>query len=223
MRKSVYLLFCFCFASLSAFASWGRFTIKFNDNHADDTISRSCYNLIVSKGTVNDEGIAKIYISIKNNDPTYSIYLFDKTYSKKELRKYYRIVVNNKECEQVLETNYCKFISNVHCVPPFQLNPLEQLQIHEGEEMEIVIPVFLAKKKNSISNKIQIFTETVSKRSKKTTRITSTSVMSATSFSKTLPSNSFAVTPSTNPPWNNKKSRIKPPSRTYASKSRANS
>lgn len=156
MRKSVYLLFCFCFASLSAFASWGRFTIKFNDNHTDDTISRSCYNLIVSKGTVNDEGIAKIYISIKNNDPTYSIYLFDKTYSKKELRKYYRIVVNNKECEQVLETNYCKFISNVHCVPPFQLIPIGQLQIHEGEEMEIVIPVFMAKKKNSISNKMRI-------------------------------------------------------------------
>ena len=156
MRKSIYLLFCLCIASLASYASTDRLVIKFNDNHTDDTISRSCYNIIISKGTANSEGIAKVYISIKNNDPFYSLYLFDKTYSKKELRKQYNIVIKNKECERALETSYCHFLSNVLCIPPFQLIPVGQLQIREGEEINIELPVFMAKKNNSLCNKMRI-------------------------------------------------------------------
>lgn len=159
MKNSAYLLIFLCLASLSAHASMAaidKVFIKFNDTHTVETIQRDSYNIIVLKGEMDDNGYSAVSISIKNNAPANSLYIFDRTMIQKELRQKYKIIVKDEVIKRMLETKQCSFISDSYCIVPLQLVTLNQVDIRVNQDTTLILPVYEAKERGWLFKKMQI-------------------------------------------------------------------
>ena len=157
MRKTLFLLIVFCLATLSSFAYGDEFTVVLGEKHAKDTIiSRPFYNIHITDEGFDTKGIANVSISIKNTNAQNTLYIFPRTFLKKQLRKDHGIAVKDEKSGIMVESNYCNIINEICRIIPYQLLELSRIQIPERDEKQISLPVYIAKKR-FLSDKMKIF------------------------------------------------------------------
>ena len=155
MKKHLLLLLCLCLPVLSSIASNDSIFIDLDNNNSSQTVKRYFYDLTIAKVSINDKGIATISISINNTSPHF-LYLFNRGYSKREVRREHDLIVKDYNCENMLETNYCEFLNRTYQITPNSSSDLGQIQINEDEENTVFIPIYVAKLKSSICNKLEV-------------------------------------------------------------------
>lgn len=154
-KQLLFIVLCLCLQALSLHASNDTILIDLDKNHPEQTIERFFYDITVSRVNVDSNGIVTLSISIYNKSSN-DLYLFEKNYSKRELRRDHRIIVNNYNCEYLLETTCCEFINSTFSIEPQQQYVLGQIQISEDLQKTILIPVYVTKLKGSICNRREI-------------------------------------------------------------------
>lgn len=156
MRKPLFLLIVFCLATLSSFAYGDEFTVVLGEKHAKDTIiSRPFYNIHITDDGFDAKGNANVSISIKNTNAQNTLYIFPRTFLKKQLRKEYGIAVKDEKSGIMVESNYCNIINEICRIIPYQLLDLSRVQIPERDEKQVSLPVYIAKKR-FLSDKMKI-------------------------------------------------------------------
>lgn len=154
-KRLLFIVLCLSFQALSLYASNDSILVDLDKKHPEQTIERFFYDITVSRVNVDSKGIATLSISI-NNKSSNDLYLFEKYYSKRELRRDHRVIVKNFNCENLLETTYCEFINSTLQIESQQQFTLGQIQIKEDLETTVLIPVYVTKLKSTICNKREI-------------------------------------------------------------------
>lgn len=147
MKNRFFLLLCLCLTTFSSYASWSKADIRINDQKkTEDTVHSLYYDVIVERGIVENDGSTIVTISIQNNHPTSSLFLFGSPLSKKELRTQHGVIVRKDGCQQMLKNKYCELVSNRCRIEPQTVVILGKIKIKVGEEKGIDLPIYIAKK-----------------------------------------------------------------------------
>ena len=160
MKKVLFAIIACCLAVTSAFSQI-TFDFKLNEDKPQDVGALIDYHnelgriFIKINGGPDEQGLTPVQIELENNSDSYDFLLFDRTWSKKELRKTWNVYLEKGIGDNVLPVNniYLDIYRSNLIRSSGEKYTFPDVFVEEGKTEEYKIPIHLIKSKPSLFNK----------------------------------------------------------------------